>query len=276
MKMDKTKLAPKRRNVKEVQKPFLSGKAADERTVRNSLLFFGTLIVVFFITFIACASATFSSFILRLLMNAAVIVLALVIFFNNGSKRGADDVARGEILWQKKEKGREISASEQNMCFHPAKGYIIGTAGTLPFLLLALYLALNTSVQMTESGTLPSWMQAYTARGDIGNALINYTNPEGMTVLDSIRAIVRITVLPFINIISTSNKSGILTVERISPLLLLLPASAYGFGYQTGRKIRTRIHTAISENDRKRIRKEKRRRNAVKTPSRQREPEKLN
>ena len=103
-------------------KLFLTGNATDERTVKNSLKFFGVLLIVFVIAFIACASATFDSFILRLLMNCAVIILSLYILYNNGSKCGAEDVARGEILWQKKEKGLAFSESEHSSagtCCYP-------------------------------------------------------------------------------------------------------------------------------------------------------------
>lgn len=261
---------------KEVRKPFLTGAAFDERSVKTSLLFFGTLILVFFIAFIACASATFSSFILRLLMNGAVILVTLFIFYNNGTKRGTDDVTRGEILWQKKENGKEFSASEQKMCFHKLKGYLIGLCGSIPFIILAIFLALTATVSMTGSGTLPSWMQAYVNRSDIGNALINYTQPEGMTAVDFIRAIVRITIIPFVNLIGTDNKAGLLILERICPLLMLLPAAAYGTGYLKGRNVRTQIHTAISENNRRRIRKERKKRTArLRQPS-NRGPEQLN
>lgn len=260
----------------EVRKPFLTGAAFDERTVRSSLVFFGTLIIVFLVAFIACATATFGNFILRLLMNAAAIILALIIFFNNGTKRGADDVARGEILWQKKEKGSQYSPAEQKMCFHQMKGYIIGLIGSILFLCLAGYLALHTSVSMTGSGTLPSWMQTYAKRSDIGNALVNYTQPESMTTIDYIRAIVRVAIIPFVNIVGSDSKEGILLVERLSPVILLLPAAAYGTGYLNGKTVRTRIHTAISENDRKRIRREKKKIRAKSAASHSREPEQLN
>ena len=261
---------------KEIRKPFLTGSPTDERTLKSSMLFFGTLILVFFVAFIACVSATFSSFILRLLMNGAVILVGLLIFYNNGSKRGTDDVARGEILWQKQESGRPFSGSERRMCFHPVKGYLIGLAGTIPFFLLALYLAFTASVSMTGSGTLPSWMQAYTRRSDIGNALINYTQPEGMNTSDYIRALVRITILPFVNIVGSGNKYGLLFLERISPLILLLPAGVYGTGYLSGRNVRTQIHTAISESNRKRIRKERKRKAARSRQISGRGPEQLN
>ena len=273
--MTNRKTPDKKDVITEVRKPFLTGTPCDERTVRSCLAFFGTLIMIFFIAFIACATASFDSFILRFAMNGAVILLVVFILYSNGSKRGADDVARGEILWQKKEKGQPFSDGERKMCFHPAKGFVNGLIGSAPFILLALYLALNTSLQMTEAGTLPSWMQAYTGRSDIGNALVNYTQPEGMKGIDYIRALVRITIIPFINIAGNTNKSAVLLVERLSPLFLLLPAAAYGLGYLGGRKTRTRIHTMISENDRKRIRREKKR-TARASSARSREPEQLN
>lgn len=263
-------------SAREVHKPFLTGSVFDERTLKNCLFFFGSLIIVFFIAFIACATASFGNLILRLLFNSAVIILALVIFFNNGSKRGTDDVTRGEILYQKKEKGQEFAESEQRICFHPLKGYVTALIGTAPFLIVALYLALNTSIQTTGAGTLPSWMQSYTRRSDIGNALISYLQPEGMKLIDFIRAMVRIMVMPFVNIAGASNKTGILLIERLSPLILLLPAAAYGTGYLNGRSIRTQVHTAISENDSKRIRKENKRRAARNRDSRRNEPEQLN
>ena len=265
-----------RNSEKEVRKPFLRGSAFDENTAKQGLIFFGTLIVVFLVTFIACASASFSSFILRLILNLAVIAVVLMVFYNNGAGQGADAVTRGEILFQKQEKGQAFSESERRVCYHPMKGFLTGLIGTLPFLAAAAVLAVNTALQTTEAGTLPSWMQAYAARSDIGNALVNYTQPEGMKALDYVRALVRICILPYVNIVGYSSKYGMLVTERISPLLLLLPALSYGTGYLTGRKIRTRIHTVISENDRKRVRKEKRNKSRKNTGSRNREPERLN
>jgi len=262
--------------IKEVRKSFLTGTAFDERTVKSSLAFFGTMILVLFVSFITCLSAASDNTVLRILINGAAIVLALIIYYNNGSKRGTEDVKKGEILWQKQEKGLPFSESERKFCFHPLKGYLIGLLGSAIFIIPAIYLAVNTSVQMTEAGTLPSWMQAYTKRSDIGNALISYTQPEGMQLLDYIRAVVRITILPYVNIAGGNGKPALLTMERLSPLILLLPAAAYGTGYLSGRSIRTQIHTAISENDRKRIRREQKRRKARAAQGQKREPEQLN
>ena len=258
----------------EVKKPFLKGAPLDENTLRNSLAFFGILIVIVFVSFIACASASFDIVILRVLLNLAVVLVCGVIFYNNGAGRGAEAVTRGEILYQRQEKGQTFSESERKICFHPAKGFLIGVIGSLPFLIAALILAVNTTVQTTGSGTLPSWMQAYIRRSDIGGALVNYTQPDGMNAVDYLRAFIRICILPFVNMIGYNNKYALLTIERLSPLILLIPAVSYGTGYMTGRKIRTRIHTVISENDRKRIRKENKRKKM--RSSRVKEPEQLN
>ena len=97
-----------------------------------------------------------------------------------------------------------------------------------------------------------------------------------MKFADYLRAFVRICIIPFVNLVGHSNKTGMLTLERISPLILLLPALAYGTGYISGKSIRTRIHTAISENEKKRIRRDKRKRKSQNRPSHRREPEQLN
>lgn len=273
--MTNRKTTRKNNGITEVRKPFMTGTPCDERTVRNSLAFFGTMLIIFLVAFIACVSASFDSIILRIGVNTAVILLVLLILYNNGARRGADDVAKGEIIWQKKENGKPFSEGQRKICFHPLKGFLIGLIGSIPLLIPAIYLAVNTTVQTTDAGTLPSWMQAYLGRSDIGNALISYTQPEGMKLIDFIRAIVRVMIMPFVNLAGPSNSSGILLVERLSPLILLLPAAAYGTGYLSGKKARTRIHTMISENNRKRIRREKKK-TARNTSARNREPEQLN
>ncbi len=263
-------------NTREVQKPFLTGAAFDERTLINGLKMFGAVLLVLFVSLIVSLTASFDNGILKTLINASVIILALIIFFNNGSKKGTEDVARGEILWQKQQNNKPFSDSERSLCFHPLKGYLIGLIGLIPLFIIALILALNTTVKTTESGALPSWMQAYISRSDIGDALVNYTNPQGMLLIDYLRAAVRLMILPFINIAGSSNNNILLLIERLSPLIILLPAAAYGTGYLTGRKIRTQVHTAISESERKRKRKEQKRQKSRNRPVQNREPEQLN
>ena len=271
--MEKKKQTKK---VQEVRKPFLTGSPVDENTFRNSAKFLGLFIMITFVSFIACSSTAFGGSFLRIGLNTAVILVILMLFFNFGSNLGAEAVNRGEILWQRQEKGLSFSESERKICFHPLKGYLIALLGLILILIPAVILAFVTDIQTTDAGALPGWMQSYLRRGDVSNALINYTQPEGMKFADYLRAFVRICIIPFVNLVGHSNKTGMLTLERISPLILLLPALAYGTGYISGKSIRTRIHTAISENEKKRIRRDKRKRKSQNRPSHRREPEQLN
>ena len=167
-----------------------------------------------------------------------------------------------------------FAASEKAICFHPAKGYLTGLLGVLPILLCAILLALTTQRQTTGYGALPGWMSTYQQRSEIGDALVAYTVREGIQFTDVLRIIVRIAVMPFIGMVGGENRDGLLMVERLSPLLVLLPVLAYGTGYLQGRTERTRIHTGISESRKSRARKEKRERKA--RANQRKEPEQLN
>ena len=242
-----------------VRKQFLKGDAADENTIKNSLIFFGSLVAVYFISFVVSAT-TSSSDIIRLVVSVAIIALSLVVFFNKGSVQGAEAVSRGEILWQKREKGQTFSESERKICFHPLKAYLIGIIGTLPMIVIAVIFAMNTRIQTTTAGALPSWMQAYLRRDDVAGPLVSYIQSTGMGLTDILRIVVRIAIMPFISIVGATDYAGVYLMEKLSPLLLLFPACAYGTGYLTGPSVRAKVHTAITENDRRRKRREKRER----------------
>lgn len=262
---------------KSVSKPYLTGNAADENTLKNSLLFFGGLIIVFFVTFVICAMTNGTGTVMRLIVNPAVIILILTVFFNRGSAHGAEAVARGEILWQKQEKGQSFSEPEKKICYHPMKAFIIGIAGTIPFIVTAVIMALTTKVQSTTAGTLPSWMQAYMRRDDVAAPLVSYLESAGMGLTDILRIIVRFAVMPFVSLVGAENYNAVYLVEKFSPLILLLPACAYGVGYLSGPSLRSKVHTAISENNRRRIRREKKqRRIRAGISAKPKEPEKLN
>lgn len=244
---------------KIVRKEFLRGNPTDENTIKSSLFFFGSQLIVYLLSFIVSATASGSA-VLSIIVSVAIIVLIFVVFFNKGSTLGADAVVRGEILKQKQEKGLDFSESEKSICFHPMKAYIIGLIGTIPFLFIAVLFALNTQITTTTAGALPSWMQAYLRRDEVAGPLVSYTQASGMDLTDILRIIVRITIMPFISLIGSSNHYGVYIMEKLSPVILMIPACAYGSGYLTGPDIRAKVHTAISENDRRRKRREKKER----------------
>ena len=260
--------------VKPVEKPFLTGAPTDERTVKSALAFFGVLLMAAFMSFLVCSMFSMDNAILRVGLNAIVEIVMLMIFFNNAIGRGADAVARGEILYQRQEKGQLFSASEKAICFHPLKGYMTGLLGTLPLLICAALLAALAQRQSTGYGALPGWVSTLQQRSEVGDALAAYTVRGGMQFVDVLRIIVRILIMPFISMVGSENRDGLLLVERLSPVIVLLPALAYGTGYLQGRSERTKIHTGIAENRKSRARKEKRARKA--RVARPKGPEQLN
>ena len=253
-----TKLTPK--PVTPVSKPYLTGSAADSRTVKAAFGFFGILVLTVFMCFLVSSMMNLNNDTLRVILNSAVVLLALFILFNTASGSGADAVARGEILYQKQEAGKPFAASERAMCYHPLKGFLIGFLGTLPLLICAILLAVTAEKQVTGIGSLPDWLKNYQRRSEIGDALVAYTAQRGIGLTDIVRMIVRAALLPFVTMVGTENSGLMLLLERVSPLLTLLPAAAYGIGYMQGKSIRTRVHTGIAEDQKKRARKERKER----------------
>ncbi len=238
-------------------KPFMQGAPTDENTVRQSLKFFGALQITGFMSFLVCSMTAFDSIILRTGINIVIETLILMIFFNKGANLGTDGVARGEILYQHVQKGQEVSESEKRIPYHKFKGFLIGFFGTVLLFALALVLALTAKKQMTGAGTLPSWMEAYMRRTEISGALVSYTQSTPASVTDIIRIVIRIMIMPFVSMAGAENRSFLLLLERISPLLVLLPAVSYGTGYLQGPTARKKVHTEIAANARKRRIREK-------------------
>ena len=260
--------------VTPVVKPFLTGSVTDEHTLASALGILGTLVIIAVMTFLVCSMLTMKNAALRIILNAAVELLALFILYNSAIGKGAEAVARGEILYQKQEKGQTFADSERAICFHPLKGYVTAALGTVPILLCAILLAILAQRQTTSAGTLPGWLSTYQRRSDIGDPLVAYTIQSGMSLEDILRLIVRIVLMPFVSMIGAENRDGLLLMERLSPLLVLLPACAYGTGYLQGRQERTKIHTGIAASNRARAKKERKARKA--RAVKPRTPEQLN
>ena len=258
-----------------VSKPFLKGSPTDENTIRQIMKFLGLLILSSFMAFLVSMMASFNSDILRIAVNLAIEAMVLLIFLSRGSEHGTDAVARGEILYQHVQGGQEVSEGERRIPFNRMKGFVTGICGTVLFLIPTVIIALTAQKQMTGSGTLPSWMEGYLRRPEISGALTQYTQAGSVSVADILRILVRIMIMPFVRMAGAENRSLLLTVERISPLLVLLPAAAYGTGYLQGPSRRARIHSEISENKRRKISRERRERKA-RTAAKPKEPEQLN
>ena len=267
----------KKKPVKVVTKPFLTGGIFDENTLKNALKFFGMLVLFIAVALLVSLMSGFGSRAVTIIFNAAIILMLLYICYTQGIKLGTDAVARGEILYQRKEKGAEMTENERKLSFHPAKGFVIGLLGTVPLLILAIVFAFMTRKQITYVGSLPSVATNMIHRSEIGDALTPvYTEPRPAEALDYLRIVVRGCLMPVFRMADTDNKDLMLTLERLTPLMLLCPCIAYGFGYLQGKKERTRVHTRIAENRRMRKCKENKEKRDRQKNAEPRTPEQLN
>lgn len=258
-----------------VTKPWLTGKIKDRNTPRRALGFLGLLLTFTFVSVLACSMFLVNSAVLRICMNGAVEILLLTVCYMNGTSQGTDDVAKGEVMYQHRESGKEDSEAERATAYHPLKGLMTAVCGSLLVLIPALILAFTAEKTLTGIGALPSWLEGYERRAEIGDALVAYRQVTPVTVTGIMRTVVRVFLMPVISMAGTENKDTLLLLERLSPILVLLPAFAFGAGYMQGPKQRSRIHTEISENIRKRKKKERRdlkKKKAMRT----KEPEQLN
>lgn len=254
----KTKKAP----VKPVVKPYLRGNVIDTSSVKTAVLFVGAMLGMALANLLLTAALMWDSVILRVGANGIVLMVIYLLFYQSGANKGAGDVNQGEILHQRRESGRSVEQKDVNRCYHPLKGIVAALLGSIPVFVAALVLALVAQRQMSSIGALPSWIGGLERRDEVGQALSFYGQVSPLTLEDGLRIVIRMLLMPFVNMVGTKNMDGLLTLERISPVLTLLPALVYGLGYMQGVKIRSRVHTDIALGKRKRAKKEKKRRQA--------------
>ncbi len=240
----------------------MTGDLIDKTTLPGALKFFVATAGLVFIFVIAGLMMSWSSKALTIIFNLAVLLVAYMIFWNTGTGTGADAVNQGEIMLQRQEKGRPVADWERSMCYHPWKGLVSALIGSLPLVIASVVLALLAQRQMTSIGALPSWVGGLETRPEIGDALAIYHAEAALTLESALRVIIRMSLMPFVNMIGAADRDAMLILERVSPLLNLLPAVAYGLGYRNGVQARSVVHTNIALGKKKQKQKQRREKKA--------------
>ena len=244
--------------VKIVSKPYVRGTLFDKHTVFSALKFFGAMFGTTIALLCLGSTIVFDIPWLSTLLNIGLLLAMYALFMNTGSSKSVAQITQGEMLYNRRESGRTLNKEDERSCYHPLKGFVNALLGTIPFLLLALILAVTAERLMTATGTLPSWINNFENRVEIGAPLAHYHESDALTLTAVCRIVIRMLLMPFVTLIGTNNYEALLVLERISPLLVLLPAACYGFGYTRGPGLRAVVHTSIRANDRKRRKREKR------------------
>ncbi len=264
----------KKQKIEKVSKPYMKGSIVDRTTLPGAAKFFFALVAVAVVFLILGVMMNMENKFLAIAVNGVVVLSAYLIFHQTGAAAGADAVNQGEIMLAREQKGRPVETWEREQCYHPLKGFTAALIGSIPLLLVSVLLAFIAQPQVANLGLLPSWVSGLEARPEIGGALAYY-HAEGSMSLESIlRLIVRMTTMPYVNMIGAGSKEGMLWLERLSPVINLLPAVAYGLGYMMGVSIRTNVHTNIALGKKKMKHKQKKERRARQAT--RRGPEQLN
>lgn len=250
----------KKQKIQKVTKPYMKGSVYDRTTLPGALKFFGGTVVLCVVFLILGVMMNLEAQWLNALINIAILLATFIFFQQIGMGSGADAVSQGEIMFAREEKGRPVADWERSLCFHPLKGLLSALIGSMPLFLCSLVLALIAQRQMTTLGSLPSWLSGVESREEIGAALTYYHEAGSMSLESVLRLIVRMSTMPYVNLVGAANKDGMLLLERISPILNLLPALAYGLGYIGGVNVRANVHTNIALGKKKAKRKQARER----------------
>lgn len=255
-----------------VVKPILIGSWHSKEALRLvPKRFLSTLLVAVVYVFFS-VMAGFDNPVLQLIISAAII--GVVFFYQNskGMEAGEKDAAFSEIMYEREQEGRSVSAEDRERCFHPFRGTFAALLAALPFVAICLVYAFIVKPWAYQLGVLPAWMDNMLAHNEMGDALAYYNTVRSLTATDILRIIVRCLTMPFVNIANVFGNKAVLWAERLSPLFVLVPSLGFGLGYSRGHALRTRINTGIMQGVEKKKRKE---RKARKQRQRSSSPERL-
>ena len=258
----------KKDKVERISKPFMRGRMIDRGLPGGALKYFGFMVLMLFVYFISIMISSMDSGFLNFVINAAIILTTWLIFWQSGMTSGADAVSQGEIMYQRREKGRPVADWEAEQCYHPLKGFIVALVGSLPLFVCCLVLALIAQRQMTSIGVLPTWVSSFEGRPEIGGALAYYHDDVKMTLEGILRVVVHVAVMPWVSIVGADNKDGILLLERLSPVVTMIPALVYGVGYTMGTQERAAVYGNIALGKKKQLKKQRKERRAHQQASR--------
>ena len=240
-----------------VFKPYHTGKIWDGNTLKRGLRLFAMTFAVSLMYLLIATALSFDIPVLRVVLNLLLIFAVVSMYYFSGTRDGFDDAFAGEIVHQHLQNGVEEPQKNKDRCFNKVKGVVTGACACLiPFLVALVYALLAKKAEYVLQ-PLPSWTSPYLTEEGIGAALSYYGQSRSPGVSDILRVIVRVMILPWVNIVGTGNASNLLTLDRLSPLIMLLPMFSYGLGYLQGPKQRAMIHGNIARSNKRRNRKNK-------------------
>ena len=249
-----------------IHKPYQKGRLSAGLAFRRGFRVLIYQIALIFIFLFIGQALLSQSAPLRIALNLLVVFGFFMLMYSEGSRAGLDDVAYAEIALSRSESGKALDNKDLARCYHPLKGLMTVLYGMLPLIIIAVVFALIARKQVYVLGGLPSWLQGYERRADIGLALSYYHETQAIGAESILRIVIRLLLFPYVNMVGTDSASALLVLEKLSPLLLLIIPMGYAAGYLRGPALRAQVHGAIKADTKRRIRREKKARVQRKEP----------
>lgn len=203
---------------------------------------------------------------IRLPIIGLLVAAAGVLMFSTGSAWGERDTAMSQTLDRLQQGTYTPSADEEAKRYHRIKGVIAGVIGALITFLAAVAVAVTAKPYAYQLQDLPTWMQAYTPRAEIGGALAYMMkDPVSPSVFDYLRIFVRFMLFPYVGLFGEMGDEMSLLFDRISPLLALVMPMLTAIGYQFGPRRHARSVKLIEQaknTPRKRLKKDREKKNS--------------
>lgn len=202
----------------------------------------------------------------RILLNGALMAMFALLIINSGAANGAKDAQHSVRLMQDINNGYQATDEDYAKAYHPLKGILSAVFGALPWLVMAVIVAVLAQPYTYQLQGMPtSYLGYYLRRWDLG-APVDYYNSISYSIqlADVLRILVRLGILPVVYMAGTVTDSVSLLLDHISPLLVLILPVLYGISYQFGPALRIReekrTEEAIKQHNKKVKRKQKKER----------------
>jgi len=262
--------------VELVRKPIIQGswhgKDARRIAVKRGLSVLATTAIYLFGSLFLGFDALWGRILMCVVFAGGIMYYQYV----NGINQGENDTAYGEIIYARRESGRNVADSECERSFHPMKGLFASVAGAAPFVVFAAVYAFMAEPVYYSIGVLPGWADGLMNQTEFYTGLAYYAVKDSMGAIGVMRVIDRAMIMPFVNVASAIGPEAVLLAERLSPLLVLLSPLGYGLGYLNGQHLRDQVNTGIKlGDDRKKKREMKARKKRQRQQRTAKKPEQL-
>ena len=236
--------AKKKKDKRElVYKPYLKGDWKEDSVFRQALKIVGYYAIFVFVFVVIGGMIPSGSTFVTWLLNLVLVAFCCVLLYLNGAREGESQVALGEIAYTRQENGKTVDPQEKARCFHPLKGWFTMLCGVAVVIALAVAHALLARKQVYALQSLPEWVTDQ--GGDVMKPLAYYQQGGSFGAADIFRVIGRLLIFPFAQIARLYGTDALLTVDRLSPLLVCIPALGCPLGYLTGPRSRAMVHGDI-------------------------------